>query len=108
MPEERNWQLIDIVIPQNYNIISKDNEKINKYIDLAVVIRTERKVKTSYSACNRALGSFFKQPKTDINVIVGIPNIIVSAQISNIASTARILKDVSKIRVWSETHLTLT
>ena len=46
MPEERNWQLIDIVIPQNYNIISKDNEKINKYIDLAVVIRTERKVKT--------------------------------------------------------------
>lgn len=46
MPEERNWQLIDIVIPQNYNIISKDNEKINKYIDLAIVIRTERKVKT--------------------------------------------------------------
>ena len=46
MPEERNWQLIDIAIPQNYNIISKDNEKINKYIDLAIVIRTERKVKT--------------------------------------------------------------
>ena len=46
MPEERNWQLIDIVIPQNHNIISKDNEKINKYIDLAIVIRTERKVKT--------------------------------------------------------------
>ena len=46
MPEERNWQLIDIAIPQNYNIISKDNEKINKYIDLAIAIRTERKVKT--------------------------------------------------------------
>ena len=46
MPEERNWQLIGIAIPQNYNIISKDNEKINKYIDLAIAIRTERKVKT--------------------------------------------------------------
>ena len=45
MPEERKWQLIDIVIPQNHNI-SKDNEKIKKNIDLAIVMRTERKVKT--------------------------------------------------------------
>ena len=35
MPGEKKWQLIDIAIPQDYNILSKRNEKVNKYIDLA-------------------------------------------------------------------------
>ena len=46
MSEERKWQLIDIPIPQDHNIVNKQNEKVNKYIDLASVIRTEHKVKT--------------------------------------------------------------
>ena len=46
MPEERKWQLIDIPIPQDHNIVSKENEKANKYIDLASAIRTEHKVRT--------------------------------------------------------------
>ena len=45
MPEEREWQLIDIAIPQDHNIVNKENEKVNKYIDLTSAIRTEHKVK---------------------------------------------------------------
>ena len=39
MPGKRKWQLIDIAIPRDYNILSKDNEKVSKYIDLVSVIR---------------------------------------------------------------------
>ena len=46
MPEERKWQLIDIAIHQDDNIVSKENEKVSKYIDLASIMRTEHKVKT--------------------------------------------------------------
>ena len=94
MPGERKWQLIDIAIPQDHNIVSKENEKVNKYIGLASVIRTEHKVKTEiFPPLIGALRYVFKQLKTYIDVI-GIPHIIGSAQISTITSTARILKDV--------------
>ena len=46
MPGDRNWQLSDIAIRQYQNFGSKENEKANKYMDLASVIRTEDKVKT--------------------------------------------------------------
>ena len=42
MPGERKWQVIDI----DCNTVSKEHEKVDKYIDLASVIRTEHKVKT--------------------------------------------------------------
>ena len=34
--------MIDIVIPQQYNIVSKENERVNKYIDLASVMHSFR------------------------------------------------------------------
>ena len=40
MPGENKWQLIDTAIPKDNNIVSKRNEKVNKYIELASVIRT--------------------------------------------------------------------
>ena len=92
MPEERKCQLIDIAIPQDHNIVSKENEKVNKYIDLASAIRTEHKVKTEVvPLVIEALGSVSKQVTIYIDVI-GIPNMIGSAQISTITSTARILE----------------
>ena len=42
--------MTDTAIPRDHNIVSKENEKVNKYIDLASVIRTEHK------ACNRSFG----------------------------------------------------
>ena len=91
MPEERKWQLIDITIPQDHNMVSKENEKVNKYTSLAIAISTEYKVKTEIvPPVIGALGSVSKQLKTCVDVI-GIPNIIGSAQISTITNTARIL-----------------
>ena len=63
-------------------------------MDLASLIRTKNKVrKEIVSLLIGALVSVSKQLKTYIDVI-GIPNIIASAQISTITSTARILRDV--------------
>ena len=88
MPGERKWRLIDIARPEDKNIVSQENEKVNKYIDLASVIRTEHKVKTEIVLfVIRALGNVSKQLKIYIDVI-GIPNIIGSAQNSTIMSTA--------------------
>ena len=56
MPEERKWQLIDIAIHQDDNIVSKENEKVSKYIDLASIMRTEHKVKTEIVPL--AIGAF--------------------------------------------------
>ena len=63
-------------------------------MELASLIRTKHKVrKEIVSLLIGALVSVSKQLKTYIDVI-GIPNIIASAQISTITSTARILRDV--------------
>ena len=86
-------QLIDMAISQDHNILSKENEKVNKYTDLASAIRTGQVKTETVPPVIGAFGSVFKQLKTYIDV-VGIPNIISSAQISTITSTARILRDV--------------
>ena len=91
MAEERKWQPIDTAIPQDHNIVSMENEKVNKYVDLVSAISTEDKFKTEIvPPVIGALGSVSKQLKTYIDVI-GIPIIIASAQISTITSTAGIL-----------------
>ena len=83
-----------IAIPQDHNIVSKENEKVNKYIDLASVIRTVHKVQTEIVLLvTGALGSVSKRLKTYIDVI-GNLNVTGSAQISTITNTARILRDV--------------
>ena len=64
------------------------------YVDVASVIRTESKVKTKIALLViGALGIVSKRLKTYIDVI-GIPDIIGSAQISVSMSTARIFRDV--------------
>ena len=94
MPEERKWQPIDIAIPQDHNIVSKENEKVNKYIDLASAIKIKHKVNAKIvPLVIGVLYSVSKQLKTYTDVI-GIPNIIGSDQISTITSTAKILRDV--------------
>ena len=41
--KKREWQLIDIAIPQD-DMVNKESEKVNKYVDLASIIGTEHKV----------------------------------------------------------------
>ena len=94
LSRERKWQLIDIATPQDHNIVGKENEKVDKYIDVASVIRTEHKVNAEIvPLVIGALGSVSKRLKTYIDV-VGIPSIIGTAQISTITSTSEILRDI--------------
>ena len=98
VPGERKWQLIDIATPQDHNIVSKENEKVDKYIDVASVIRTEHKVNAEIvPLVIGALGTVSKRLKRYIDV-VGIPSIIGTAQISTITSTSEILRDVLRLR----------
>ena len=94
MPEERKWQLIDIAIHQDDNIVSKENEKVSKYIDLARIMSTEHKVKTKIvPLAIGALSSVCKQLKIYIEV-VGIPNIIGSGHIATITNFERCLESL--------------
>ena len=45
LAEECQWQLIDIYIVQDLNIIIKKNERFNNYLDLPGAIMIENKVK---------------------------------------------------------------
>ena len=44
MSEEWKWQLTDIAIAQNYNIVSKENEKVNKHINLVSAFNLKQKL----------------------------------------------------------------
>ena len=81
--------MINIPIPQDHNMVIKENEKVNKCVELTGAIRTEHKVKTeTVTHVIGALGSVSEQIKTSIDLI-DTPNIIGSAQISTIRSTFR-------------------
>ena len=82
------------MMPGDHNIVSTENDKVGKWIDLASTIRTEHKVKIEIvPLVAGGLGSVSEQLKTYIDV-VGITNISGSAQISTITSADRILRDV--------------
>ena len=84
---ERKWQLINIPIPQDHNIEIKENENVNRYIELTGAIRTEHKVKTeTVTHVIGALGSVAKQIKTSIDLI-DAPNTMGNAQILTVTST---------------------
>ena len=86
---KRKQHLINIPIPQDHNIVIKENENVNNCIELPGAIRTEHKVKTeTVTLVIGALGSVSKQIKTSIDLI-DTPNINGSAQISTITSTFR-------------------
>ena len=77
--------------------MSKENEKVNKYIDFASVIKTGDKVKTKIIPFVIGVSvSVCKQLKTYIDVI-GIPNMIGSAQIFTITNTAIILRNLLRL-----------
>ena len=68
MPEQRKWQLTDVAIPQDHNIVSKENEKVNKYIDLASAIRTKHQVKTEIVLL--VIGALGSVPKNSEHILM--------------------------------------
>ena len=91
--EECQWQLIDIHIVQDLNIVTKKNESFNNYLDLPGAIMMENKVKAVIvPLVMGALGISSKWLKTCIDI--SIPNIIGCVEISINMRNASILKDV--------------
>ena len=93
MPRRRKWQLIDIAIIQDHNIVSKENEKINKYIDLAGIIKTEHKVKTEIVPLIQEVWVVFRNNSNHTLFLLVSQTIISSTEISSIMSTAKTLRD---------------
>ena len=44
--EENMWHILDFAIPMDYHVTEKEEEKIDKFIDLAGEVRRQFRVKT--------------------------------------------------------------
>ena len=88
------WILIDIAVPKDHRVKEKHAEKIQKYVDLAGVIRIEHNVETSIvPIIVGALGTIPVELEKYLNEL-DLPDVSGSIQISTITSTVRILRDV--------------
>ena len=91
--EESQWQLIDVHIVQDLNIVIKKNERFNNYLDLPCAIMIENKVKAVIAPLVMgALAIAPKRLKTCLDI--SIPNITGCVEISTNMRNASILKDV--------------
>ena len=93
--DTKEWTLIDIAVPADQNIIEIEEEKVERYQDLAFEIkRIHRASKvTVIPIVIGALGTISKNAKTWYRQ-VDLPDIIGSAQLSAILGTAHILRKV--------------
>ena len=44
--EENTWHIVDFAIPMDHHVKEKEEEKIDKYMDLAAEVRSQFRVKT--------------------------------------------------------------
>ena len=90
--DTQEWTLIDIAVPADQNIINTEEEKVDRYQDLAFEIkRIHRASKvTVVPIVIGALGTISKNAKS-WHEKLKIPDIVGSAQLSAILGTAHIL-----------------
>ncbi|XP_037776983.1 uncharacterized protein LOC119573955 [Penaeus monodon] len=93
--DTQEWTLIDIAVPADQNIINTEEEKVAKYQKLAFEIkRIHRASKvTVIPVVIGALGTISKNAKTWHGKL-DIPDIVGSAQLSEILGTAHLLRKV--------------
>ena len=94
-----DWTLIDIAVPADQNIIRTEEERVEKYQDLAFEIRRihgASKV-TVIPIVIGALGSTSKRAKTWYDKL-GVPEFIGRVQLSAILGTAHLLRKVLWLR----------
>ena len=93
--DTRKWTLIDIAVPADQNITRAEEEKVEKYQELAFEIRRihgASKV-TIISVVIGALGSISKGGKTRFGKL-DLPEFLGSVQLSAILGTAHLLRNV--------------
>ena len=93
--EENTWYIVDFVIPMDYHIEEKEEEKTDKYMDLAAEVRRQfREKKVILPIVLRALGTVSAKlsemlKKLDIEDIIGSLQTV--ALISSTAILRRVL-----------------
>ena len=93
--EENTWYIVDFVIPMDYHIEEKEEEKTDKYMDLAAEVRRQfREKKVILPIVLRALGTVSAKlsemlKKSDIEDIIGSLQTV--ALISSTAILRRVL-----------------
>ena len=93
--ESNEWTLIDIAVPFDQNIVKTEDEKVERYQDLAFEIKREhRNAKVEViPVVIGALGAYSKNAKNFVERLK-IPNILDGAQFSAILGTAHVLRKV--------------
>ena len=93
--EKNTWYIVDFVIPMDYHIEEKEEEKTDKYMDLAAEVRRQfREKKVILPIVLRALGTVSAKlsemlKKLDIEDIIGSLQTV--ALISSTAILRRVL-----------------
>ena len=92
--EEKKWTFVDVSIPMDHRVAIKEDEKVEKYIDLVAHVKNEHNVKTDIIPI--VIGAMGTVPKRLEKYLkeLEIPDIIGSAQMSVLIGTARILRNV--------------
>ena len=99
--DTQEWTLIDIAVPADQNIINTEEEKVDRYQDLAFEIkRIHRASKvTVIPIITGALGTISKNAKS-WHEKLKILDIVGSAQLSAILGTAHILRKCCVSELW--------
>jgi hypothetical protein len=88
------WTLVDFSVPLDKNVVRKEDEKVEKYLQLAQEIRKMHKVHTEIiPVVIGALGTVPKRLPRYLKEL-GIPDVIGSMQTTVLLGTTRILKNV--------------
>ena len=92
--KENKWELVDVTVPMDHRVKAKEDEKIEKYLDLATEVRQDHHVKVEIiPIVIGALGTIPKRLEKYLKVL-GIPDIVGSVQMSVLICTGKILRNV--------------
>ena len=92
--ERNKWTFVDVTVPMDHRVEEKENEKIEKYLDLATEVKRDNHVKIEIIPV--VIGAMGTIPKRLDKYLkdLGIPDIIGSAQMSVLICTGKILRNV--------------
>ena len=96
--EENTWYIVDFAIPMDHHVKEKEEEKIDKYMDLAAEVRRQFRVKTVIvPIVLGALGTVPAKLSKSLEKLE-VDDVIGSLQTAVLISTTAILKGFKSLR----------
>ena len=91
---ENTWYIVNFAIPIGHHVKEKEEEKIDKYMDLVAEVRRKFVVNSDCTDCFRSFGD---SPSKTIRITQKIEDIIESLNTAVLISTTAILRRVLKL-----------